>query len=745
MVPPTAFSAMLKRSPLLLALVAGCIGPVWAAPQDAEALFDLSIEELSRITVVSASRSAERLLDAPATVIVLTQDDLRQRGYRELSEIYDDLPGMDLSRAYGDTYYRNQWRGIRKSIGTPYLLLLDGLVMNHLYFNQEEVITTLPLSQIDRVEIVYGPGSVVYGANAFVGVINVISRHKLATDGSKWQGKYQQGSFDRRIGDAHFLHQSEEFRFSFAARWDEGELDQDANRHYEWLNPRYSSDRRLWGGFLDDPDRAGDNGSRHEHEAFDLRLYWRDTEIAAQYFSVNSQFGRVYPGDSIQSRSWWYEPDASLYLRQQHQFSERWRASTTLRYRESGVRDDSTTLEAYPLDAGNGDLTRVIDFSYWGTENHSFALLHDAEWQLDDQDTVVAGLKFERKDLQKAYRINFGPSLTPDQIPTLASYPWPAHATQDNVLNNRIEVDEFGLYGQWRRRWLGVFGDNDEHIATAGARWDKQTEYGEARTLRGGYVLQLQPWTFKLLYGESYNEPAPRELYGGWRGSGSDPTLEPETGKTLEASLHYTGEVLSGWLSSYQMESSNDIITFGGGALNAGKRAISGVDANLRWHLLRGTPYALQTWAYYSYIDAEEERFLNSVSTALPVGDTAEHKFYLGLTWLPRADLSVTLRGRHIGSRTTVPTNPIREVPRYTSWDLNALWSDIMQSEFSLALTITNASDTVYYHPGLREADAGTTPGFFDGDGVWQGSNSFYNSLMPQDGRGYFLSLYLDW
>ena len=221
--------------------------------------------------------------------------------------------------------------------------------------------------------------------------------------------------------------------------------------------------------------------------------------------------------------------------------------------------------------------------------------------------------------------------------------------------------------------------------------------------------------------------------------------LVTDSGKTLEASLHYTGEVLSGWLSSYLMESSNDIITFGGGALNAGKRAISGVDANLRWHLLRGTPYALQTWAYYSYIDAEEERFLNGDSTTLPVGDTAEHKFYLGLTWLPRADLSVTLRGRHIGSRTTVPTNPIREVPRYTSWDFNALWSDIMQSEFSLALTITNASDTVYYHPGLREADAGTTPGFFDGDGVWQGSNSFYNSLMPQDGRGYFLTLYLDW
>lgn len=132
-------------------------------------LFELSLDELAKVMVTSASRKAERLIDTPATVIVLNQDDFRQRGYRELSEMFDDLPGMDISRPYGDTWFQNQWRGIRKSISVPYLLLLDGLPLNHLYFNQAEIISALPMNQIQQVEVVYGPAAVVYGANAFVG------------------------------------------------------------------------------------------------------------------------------------------------------------------------------------------------------------------------------------------------------------------------------------------------------------------------------------------------------------------------------------------------------------------------------------------------------------------------------------------------------------------------------------------------------------------------------------------------
>ena len=69
-------------------------------------LFKMSLEELGNITIKSASNIEEKLSDAPATMIVITKDEIEQRGYTEASQIFDDLPGMDVVRAYGDSYFK---------------------------------------------------------------------------------------------------------------------------------------------------------------------------------------------------------------------------------------------------------------------------------------------------------------------------------------------------------------------------------------------------------------------------------------------------------------------------------------------------------------------------------------------------------------------------------------------------------------------------------------------------------------
>src|SRR5581483_9357657 len=127
-----------------------------------EPLAGLSLEQLMVLPVVSVSRAAEPLGQAPATVIVLTRRDLEDRGYGDLSEMLDDLPGMDVVRPRGATLFKSYWRGFRNNVGSPYLLLLDGVVLNHLYFQTDDVMAALPISDIDRVEIVYGPASAVY-------------------------------------------------------------------------------------------------------------------------------------------------------------------------------------------------------------------------------------------------------------------------------------------------------------------------------------------------------------------------------------------------------------------------------------------------------------------------------------------------------------------------------------------------------------------------------------------------------
>jgi len=739
--------AAARRCGLYCAMAAALCGSGFARAQDdsVSALFDLSLEELSDLIVVTASRSAERVRDAPATVIVLTRDELIRRGYRELSEIYNDLPGMDLSRPYGDTYFRNQWRGLRKSIGTPYLLLLDGAVLNHLYFNQEEVIATLPMSSIEQVEVVYGPASAVYGANAFVGVINVITRASRAQDGTSFSGRVTAGSFDTRITDLHYLHRRGEWQLSLATRFDDGDIDRSRASSYEWTREHYLQDRRLWGAFVDDPTRAGVYSSPHENRALDLRVRYGATEFALQYFALNTRFGTVYPGDRVQMLSYWSEPDFAAHIRHNHKFGERLTGTLLLRYRQSGVDNLSDTLEAYEAtDPITGAVQRVVNYSFWAAETSSLAVHEDLEFKLDERWSLLGGFKHERKDLQKAYRILFGPDLPPAAIGQIGDYPNPPRPTEDIIPRNRIDTRESAGYAMARLRLTDVWGWGETHNLLAGVRFDHHSEYGTARTLRGGYVLSRGPWTAKLLYGEGFNEPAPRELYGGWRGSGSNPTLDPETARTLEASLGYQSDSYSLLLSAYRLDSENNIITFSGGARNLGDRAIRGVDLHLNARLPIGaTPWSL--WGYYSYIEAEESRpTASGVLQTGPVGDTAPHKLHVGVTWPVDNHFSATLRGRYIDVRRTVPTNPIGRVPSYTTFDLNLLYRDWPTQGIGWSLAVLNLADRSYFHPGLREANAGTRPGFFDESGRWNGSGGYYNSLLPQDGRGLFFSVTVD-
>jgi outer membrane receptor protein involved in Fe transport len=129
--------------------------------------------------VTSVSRTPESLREAPATVVVVTAEEIARRGYRDLAEIFHDLPGFDVSRGRSVIYSNLYQRGYRASNDRT-LFLVDGVEENDLWQNQAHVSRQYPLSHVDRVEVVYGPASTLYGPNAFVGVIHVITKDPAA-------------------------------------------------------------------------------------------------------------------------------------------------------------------------------------------------------------------------------------------------------------------------------------------------------------------------------------------------------------------------------------------------------------------------------------------------------------------------------------------------------------------------------------------------------------------------------------
>jgi outer membrane receptor protein involved in Fe transport len=144
-------------------------------PRFVELIAQLRQEEQT-VQVASVSKTKESLREAPATVIVVTAEEIERRGYLDLEQVLHDLPGFDISRLNGDIYSFIYQRGYRSRYNDRDLLLLDGVEQNDLASNNLYLSRQYPLSNIDRIEVLYGPASTMYGANAYTGVINIITK-----------------------------------------------------------------------------------------------------------------------------------------------------------------------------------------------------------------------------------------------------------------------------------------------------------------------------------------------------------------------------------------------------------------------------------------------------------------------------------------------------------------------------------------------------------------------------------------
>ena len=125
----------------------------------------------------SVSKKAEKIELAPATIQVITEEDIKRRGYQDITQIFYDLPGFDVSRTFGTSYATVYQRGYRTSALTERMLfMIDGVDDNELWTNAVYLSRQFPISNIKRIEIIYGPASTIYGPNAFTGVVNIVTK-----------------------------------------------------------------------------------------------------------------------------------------------------------------------------------------------------------------------------------------------------------------------------------------------------------------------------------------------------------------------------------------------------------------------------------------------------------------------------------------------------------------------------------------------------------------------------------------
>lgn len=152
--------------------------------QEKDDLGSLSVDDLMNVEVTSVSRKAQKLADTAAAVFVITQDDIRRSGATSIPEILRIVPGLEVARINGNVWAISA-RGFNSQYANKLLVMIDGRsVYTHILSGVHWDVQDTLLEDVERIEVIRGPGGTLWGANAVNGIINIITKHAIDTQGS---------------------------------------------------------------------------------------------------------------------------------------------------------------------------------------------------------------------------------------------------------------------------------------------------------------------------------------------------------------------------------------------------------------------------------------------------------------------------------------------------------------------------------------------------------------------------------
>jgi len=293
---------MRRTFPLRTACVVAALACAEAAPQNpvrlAE-LADLSLEQLTHITVTSASRREEALLEAPASIYVITADDIRRSGALTIPEALRLAPNLHVARADSNQYVIAA-RGFSDILTNKLLVLIDGRAVytplfSGVFWEAQDAF----LSDIDRIEVISGPGATLWGANAVNGVINITTKSAAQTQGADLRAGA--GTADRLVGFRHGGALGPDGHYRVHAKY--GERDE-----FDAATGPIGDDSRLlsagfradWGGARQQVTLQGDayrgevdGGPKRDFSGASLRARLTRELDAASRFSVQAYYDRT--------------------------------------------------------------------------------------------------------------------------------------------------------------------------------------------------------------------------------------------------------------------------------------------------------------------------------------------------------------------------------------------------------------------------------------------------------------------
>lgn len=629
----------------LLALIATAI-----AQQGAKDLSEASLEELTNIQVYSASKHMQSASEAPASVTVVTADEIQKYGYRNLADILRSVPGFYVTYDRDYTFVGVRGFGRLGDWNSRILVLIDGHRINNNVLGQAMLGNEflVDVDMIERVEIVFGPSSSLYGANAFFAVINVITR--TVKDVKDWELSFQTGSFGTNEGRATYGHQFHDLGVLLSGTFYD-------SQGQTLFFPQFNSPATDH-GITSDTDYES-----YKHILATLTFHGftlqglfatRDKGVPTAYF------GAIFNDPAA------YNVDSHQYVSLDYQHSiGKWQLDADTSYDQARLQGP---VPEAPLMAGEPVVLNTYSFrgNWWTGE------------------AKVSRDLFERNHLTLGTEIR--DNLRQDQG-DLANPPNVFTPEPNSSLITAVYAqDEFGI---------------TSHITlNAGVRYDHYSTFGGTLNPRAAVIYRpAEKTALKLLYGNAFSAPDVYETSPNFGAFYDDNfKLKPERIQSLEARVEQALGQYFQLSSGVYRNRISDLITLvqvpadqAFQYQNDGSAQATGVDVALSGRATNG----LQGKASFDYVDAHND---NAGHPALDNSPGPMAKLNLIVPLIGQR-LFAGVEGQFLGRRLTLLQNSLSS---YQVFNLTLLGHTVGK-HLDVAASVFNLLDKKYFDPGRPE------------------------------------------
>lgn len=612
-------TATSRRGLLALAAWALC---AQAAAAEAPPAEDLALLYGDEESVSIATGSAKPLRLAPAVASVITAQDIEEIGATTLDEALALVPGLyDGISPFNRLNPNWSIRGISTDQTPQVLLLRDGVPITHFYNGARPNLFHLPVAGIERIEVIRGPGSAIYGADAFAGVVNVITKGAAGLAGV--QAGARVGAFERRDAWGQY-----------GGRW--GDWGVGLNVEYAHTGGDrgrvVNSDLQsvFDGAFATSASQApGALATGYDVLNATLRLERGPWDISLWHWRLMDAGVGAGAAQALDPTGSQDTDLTQLDVRYRLRDGGNWASDARFSYR---ALNDYPKFVLFPAGAtllvgadgnigtaGGGPYTFADGVLGRPAVLDRFAEL---EWTslytgwTNHQVRIGAGIKQEKEEAEE--QKNFGPGVTLGTLTDVTGTPYVFLPNKQRTVKYLSLQDEWGFAADWE--------------LTAGLRYDHYSDFGGTLNPRLALVWSTRhDLTSKLMYGRAFRAPSFGELYAQNNPVVlGNPDLQPETIDSYEIAFDYRpNAALATRLNLFHYEIADliDYVADAGGqtstAQNAENREGHGIEVEAEW---QASP-ALKLAASYAWQHSEDS------GTGTDVANTPGQMASVRATW----------------------------------------------------------------------------------------------------------------